>query len=259
MHPIPDIRKNSDIGGGFIKTNEAEETLQKIKRKLNKLQVLVIPKEEEPLMVCLQHGSETIRSTLLIERRRVQVPVFYVGRPLHGRETYYTTTEKAILTPIHIARSLKTIFQKHKIKVVTKRPIQQMLKISGINGQLAKWAAKLRMYDVSYIVGKEAGGQVEGNRVPKAKETKKYKEEVMDAMASFHKLRITYLPKALSPKAEVLIGLATIKLEFLNQKVSVGVKTRPSVEGEDNCKGRDTTEKAVVRKPNFIWENSGSN
>ncbi|GKA53620.1 hypothetical protein Tco_0746935 [Tanacetum coccineum] len=173
------------------------------------------------------------------------------------------------------------------------------------------------MYDVSYILSKEAGGQVvskffrkkepmhrtssekdEGtsrlkidfgktnsnakgmdvvleqrskqrrfgcgdnskrNIVPRTKETKKYREEVMDATASFHRFRITYLPKALSPKAEVLIGLATIKLEFLNQEVSVGVKTRPLVEVEDNNKGRGTTEKAAVRKPNFIWENSRSN
>ncbi|GKA65250.1 reverse transcriptase domain-containing protein [Tanacetum coccineum] len=100
---------------------------------------------------------------------------------------------------------------------------------------------------------------VKGNRVPRIKETKKYKEEVMDAMALFHRFQITHLPKALSPKAEVLTGLATIKLEFLNQEISVSVMTRPSVEVEDNSKGKGTKEKAVVRKPNFSWENSGSN
>ncbi|GJU23523.1 hypothetical protein Tco_1156865 [Tanacetum coccineum] len=81
----------------------------------------------------------------------------------------------------------------------------------------------------------------------------------MDATALFHRFWITHLPKALSPKAEVLTGLTTIKLEFLNQEVSVGVKTRPSLEVEDNSNGNGTTEKAAVRKPNFIWENSGSN
>ncbi|GKC83388.1 hypothetical protein Tco_1139105, partial [Tanacetum coccineum] len=67
----------------------------------------------------------------------------------------------------------------------------------------------------------------------------------MDATTSFHRFQIMYLPKALIPKAEVLTGLATIKLEFLNQEVSVGVKTRPSVEVEGNIKGIGTTEKAA--------------
>ncbi|GJU24348.1 reverse transcriptase domain-containing protein [Tanacetum coccineum] len=202
-----------------------------------------MPKEGEPLMICLQQGSKTISAALFVERGGVQVPVFYTSRPLHGPETYYTTTEKAILTLIYTTRSLKAIFQKHRIKVVTDEPIQEML----------------RIYDVSYILSKEAEGQVEGNRVPRTKEIKKYMEEVMDATTSFHRFQITHLPKSLSPKAEVLTGLATIKFEFLNQEVSVGVKTRPSVEVEANSKGRGITEKAVVRKPNFIWENSGNN
>ncbi|GJS32746.1 reverse transcriptase domain-containing protein [Tanacetum coccineum] len=283
----------------------------------------------------------------MVEEGGVQLPVFYVSRPLQGPKTYYTITEKAILTQIHIARSLRTIFQKHKVKVVTDGPMPEMLKISDINGRLAKWAAELRMYDVSYIQSKEANGQVvskfcrqkepmprtaskkdegtswlnnrlqeeptstpkalrfylsreankegsgvgmilvnpeektysyairlnfsasddsmnykaqlaglfasaskgmkdlhvsinsqmlvdqvEGNKVPRTKETKKYREAVMDATTSFHRFQIMYLPKALIPKAEVLTGLATIKLEFLNQEVSVGVKTRSSVEVE---------------------------
>nr|GFC60814.1 hypothetical protein [Tanacetum cinerariifolium] len=45
--------------------------------------------------------------------------------------------------------------------------------------------------------------------------------------------RITYLPKALNPKAEALIGMASIRLDFSNQEVSVGVKTRPLVEAQD--------------------------
>ncbi|GKD49351.1 reverse transcriptase domain-containing protein, partial [Tanacetum coccineum] len=43
--------------------------------------------------------------------------------------------------------------------------------------------------------------QVEGSRVPRTKETKKYMEEIMDATAPFHTFWITYLPKALNPKA----------------------------------------------------------
>ncbi|GJY67522.1 reverse transcriptase domain-containing protein [Tanacetum coccineum] len=60
--------------------------------------------------------------------------------------------------------------------------------------------------------------QTEGNHTPTTKQEKKYKKEITDATASFHRFRITHLPKILSSKAEVLTGLATIKLEFLNQE-----------------------------------------
>ncbi|GJU23524.1 hypothetical protein Tco_1156866, partial [Tanacetum coccineum] len=80
MHPFYNIQKNSDVGGEFIWTNKAEEALQKIKRKLNKLQVLVMPKEGEPLMICLQQGSETISYALFVERGGVQVKQQTLGK-----------------------------------------------------------------------------------------------------------------------------------------------------------------------------------
>ncbi|GJX55219.1 hypothetical protein Tco_0285116 [Tanacetum coccineum] len=82
---------------------------------------------------------------------------------------------------------------------------------------------------------------------------RKYKEEIMDATASFHRFRITHLPKILNSKTEVLTGLVTIKLEFLNQEVSVGIKTRLSIEVER------ATSKAPAKKSNYDWETSRSN
>nr|GEU82241.1 reverse transcriptase domain-containing protein [Tanacetum cinerariifolium] len=70
---------------------------------------------------------------------------------------------------------------------------------------------------------------------------------------------IMHLPKKLNPKAEVLTGLATIKLEFLNKEVLVGIKTRPSVEVGSNGKEGKATSKVPMRKPNYNWETSESN
>ncbi|GKD04970.1 reverse transcriptase domain-containing protein [Tanacetum coccineum] len=67
--------------------------------------------------------------------------------------------------------------------------------------------------------------QVEGSKVSRTEEAKRYKEEIMDATTPFHRFWITHLLKALNPKTEELPGLASIQLEFLNQEVSVGVIT----------------------------------
>ncbi|GJU27984.1 reverse transcriptase domain-containing protein, partial [Tanacetum coccineum] len=46
--------------------------------------------------------------------------------------------------------------------------------------------------------------QIEGNHMPATELEKKYKEEIIDATAPFHKFQITHLPKILNSKAETL-------------------------------------------------------
>ncbi|GJX68086.1 hypothetical protein Tco_0303813 [Tanacetum coccineum] len=89
-------------------TNEAKEALQRIKRKLKKLQTLAILKEGEVMMLCLWKRSEMISSLLLVEREGIQIPVSY-------------------------------------FKVVTDGPMEEIRKLSGREGRLAKWAAEVRM------------------------------------------------------------------------------------------------------------------
>nr|GEW14568.1 hypothetical protein [Tanacetum cinerariifolium] len=78
-------------------------------------------------------------------------------------------------------------------------------------------SARRQMKDLQVFVNsKLLVDQVEGNREPKKKGAKIYREEVTYATAPFYGFQITYLPKALNPKTEALTGLATIQLEFLN-------------------------------------------
>ncbi|GJU29884.1 reverse transcriptase domain-containing protein [Tanacetum coccineum] len=101
--------------------------------------------------------------------------------------------------------------------------------------------------------------QTEGNHTPAMKQENKYKKEIMDATAPFHRFWIRYLPKILNSKAEVLTKSATIKLEFLNQEVFVGIKTRPSVEDTSSSKKGKATSNVPSAKPNYNWEVSESN
>ncbi|GKB55263.1 hypothetical protein Tco_0906016 [Tanacetum coccineum] len=86
---------------------------------------------------------------------------------------------------------------------------------------------------------------IEGNHTPATVQERKYKEEVMDATTLFYRFRITHLPKILNSKTEVLTRLATIRLKFLNQEVSMGIKIRPSVEVER------AAPKVPVKKSNY--------
>ncbi|GJU31436.1 reverse transcriptase domain-containing protein [Tanacetum coccineum] len=139
-NPLREARTRMETAKEAGWTNEAEEALRRIKRKLGKM--------------------ETISSALLIEREGIQIPVSYVSRPLQGMEICYTPTEKRVQALIHTTRSLRTIFRKQMVKVVTDGPIEEILKLSGKEGRLAKWAAEIHTYDISYIPKKEAEGLV---------------------------------------------------------------------------------------------------
>ncbi|GJV62194.1 retrovirus-related pol polyprotein from transposon TNT 1-94 [Tanacetum coccineum] len=79
QYPIRMVRVRFETTKGSNWTNESEEALQRIKRKLNKLQTLAVPKEGEILMLCLCHKGETISSVLLVEREGIQIPVSYAS------------------------------------------------------------------------------------------------------------------------------------------------------------------------------------
>ncbi|GJS96885.1 reverse transcriptase domain-containing protein [Tanacetum coccineum] len=306
---------------------------------------------------------------LLVEREGIQIPVSYVSRPLQGMEICYTPMKKMVQTLIHTTRSLRAIFRKHKVKVITDGPMEKILKLFRKEGRLAKWVAEIRTYDISYIPRREAEGsvvkkffgqeeqveetldpneggtlnlsrklqaksiptprswrlylgretiekgsgvgiilvnleekmysyairlkfnasnhamncevlltglaisvskgmknlhifmdspnlvaQTEGNHMLAMKQERKYKKEIIDATAPFHRFRITHLPKLLNFSIR-----ATIKLEFLNQEVSVGIKTRPSMEETSSSKKGKATSNVPSAKPNYNWEASGSN
>nr|GEV02196.1 hypothetical protein [Tanacetum cinerariifolium] len=88
----------------------------------------------------------------------IQMPISYVSIPLQGMDVSYTLMENTILASIYLARSLRTIFRKHKIKVIIEGPMEEILKLFEGRGRLAKWATEIRTYDISYVSRKESEG-----------------------------------------------------------------------------------------------------
>ncbi|GKB41003.1 hypothetical protein Tco_0885945 [Tanacetum coccineum] len=278
-YPIREVRTRWETAKGSGWINEAEEALRMIKRKVGKLQTLAIPKEGEVLMLCLRQRNETIK-------KRVQAL-------------------------IHTTRSLRTVFRKHKVKVITDGPMEETLKLSGREGRLGKWATKIRTYDISYVQIKEVKGSVirkffvQGEQVEKipyaneggtlnlrkkihAKSTltprawRLYleKEAIKEGLGVgiilvspeekmySYAIRLKFKASNYAMDCEALLaglaasanqGLATINLEFLNQEVSIGIKTRPSVEETNNSKEGKEASNAPGATPNYNQEASGSN
>ncbi|GJU74317.1 hypothetical protein Tco_1265722 [Tanacetum coccineum] len=87
--------------------------------------------EGEILMLCLRQKDETISSVLLVEREGIQILVSYMSQPLQGMDICYTPMENIVQALVHTTRSLRAIFRKHKVKVITNGPMEEILKLSG--------------------------------------------------------------------------------------------------------------------------------
>nr|GEU43420.1 putative retrotransposon Ty1-copia subclass protein [Tanacetum cinerariifolium] len=210
------------------------------------------------------------------EREGIQIPVSYVSRPLQGMEIRYTPTEKIIHALIHTTRSLRTIFRKQKVKVVTDGPIEKILK-SRREGQLARCATEVRSYNISYIPRKEAEGSVAKKFF--GRETIEEGSGVGIILVSLEEKMYSYAIRlkfnasnhAMDCEA-LLVGLAAStnqgtkdlhyfidSLTLVSQEVSVGIKTRPSVEETSSTKKGKETRNMPEVKPNYNCKASGSN
>ncbi|GJR51618.1 gag-pol polyprotein [Tanacetum coccineum] len=270
-YPINKVCMRMDAAVGFGWTNEAEEALQRIKIKLNKLPTLAIQKEGEKLMLCIRQRKETISSDLMVKREGVQTHVSYKTPGANEGETSNLNKELQVkLIPTTRAWRLylgkETIKEGSGVGIILVSPDEKMhsyairLKfnasdhamdcealLAGLVASVNKGMKDLHVFIDSLTLV----AQIEGNHTPATEQERQYKEEIMEATTQFHRFWITHLPKVLKSKAETLTGLATIKLEFLNQEVSVGIKTRPSVQEISNSKKEKAANNVLGIKPMY--------
>ncbi|GKB77704.1 reverse transcriptase domain-containing protein [Tanacetum coccineum] len=79
-----------------------------------------------------------------------QVPIYFVSRVLQGVELNYPKLEKLILALVHVERRLQRYFQAYPIRVLTDKPIKQILARPKKLGRIAKWAIKLDEHDIKF-------------------------------------------------------------------------------------------------------------
>ena len=102
---------------------------------------------QTPMLTALEPGedlfmylsvSEHAMSVVLLRDQGVQQPVYYINKTLVDAETRYPPLEKLVLALVHATRKLLHYFQAHTIFVLTKYPLQLLLKRSDFTGRIAK-------------------------------------------------------------------------------------------------------------------------
>ena len=87
-------------------------------------------------------------SAVLLRDQGVQQPVYYISKTLVDVETRYLLLEKIVLALVHTTRKLPQYFQAHTIFVLTKYPLQSLLKRFDFTGRIAKWGTWLGSFDI---------------------------------------------------------------------------------------------------------------
>ncbi|GJT98259.1 reverse transcriptase domain-containing protein [Tanacetum coccineum] len=148
--PCLDTLKKCANKKDFHWTAAAKEAFQTMNKLIAELPTLTDPMKDEELMVYLSATNEAVSVVLLAERKGRQVPIHYVSRVLQGAKINYPPMEKLTLALVHAARQFRRYFQGHTIKVITDKPINQILSNQEATGRLAKWAIELKAYGIQY-------------------------------------------------------------------------------------------------------------
>ena len=127
--------------------------------------ILVSPIEGELLTLYLAVSDFSTSAILVIDKDRVQHPVYYCSRALRGVEERYPRMEKLILALVTAARKLRPSFQAHTIEVPTEYPMKQVLHKLETSRRLMKWVIELSEFNIRYKPKTVIKGQVLANFV----------------------------------------------------------------------------------------------
>ena len=111
----------------FAWTDKCEKAFQEFKHYLSNPLVLSPFKEGENLYLYLAISTIVVSSTLIREKDKTQLLVYYVSQAFQGVEAKYPQIEKIAFTLIIASRKLQPYFQANPILEMTNQPIKKSM------------------------------------------------------------------------------------------------------------------------------------
>ena len=122
---------------GFQWNEECDRAFRDLKDYLTRAPMLMALGPREDLFLYLSVSDHTV-SAVLLRDQGVQQPMYYISKTLVDVETRYLPLEKLVLALIHATRKLPHYFQAHTVFVLTKYPLQSLLRRSDFTGRITK-------------------------------------------------------------------------------------------------------------------------
>jgi dsDNA-binding SOS-regulon protein len=151
--PLYKMMKKSDE---FVWTDEADAALKDMKRVLSTAPVLAAPEDQEPMLLYMAATNRVVSIVIAVERKEeaqeysVQKLVYYVSEVLTESKQRYPHYQKLAYGVFLASHKLRHYFYDHKIIVVSKAPLKDIINNSDATGRVAKWGIELASFDIDY-------------------------------------------------------------------------------------------------------------
>jgi ribonuclease HI len=103
------------------------------------------------VLVCFQLSHEHCTSARKRRRRKAkQISVYFASEALSGSKIFYSELEKIAYAVVMAARKLRHYFERHRIRIITNQPPNDLFMNKEASTIIVKWAAELSEYTVDF-------------------------------------------------------------------------------------------------------------
>jgi hypothetical protein len=151
--PLYNLMKKLDE---FVWTDKADAALKDLKRVLSTPPVLAAPKDQDPMLLYIAATNRDVSIVIVVERKEeaqeydVQRLVYYVSKVLTESKQRYPHYQKLAYGVFLAPHKVRHYFYDHKITVVSRAPLKDIINNSDAIGRVAKWGIKLASFDIDY-------------------------------------------------------------------------------------------------------------
>jgi hypothetical protein len=146
----------------FSWTTEAQEALEALKKFLTTPPVLMPPRRATPdqpaedLLLYISCTNHVVSTVLVVKRAEeghaypVQHPVYFISEVLGPSKIRCPQVQKLTYAILLTARKLRHYFDDHKVIIVTRFLIGDILHNKEAIGRIAKWSCELGAHDIEF-------------------------------------------------------------------------------------------------------------
>jgi hypothetical protein len=125
-----------------------------LKHYLSELAILTSPDPSLPLLLYVAASPHAVSAALVQEQSREgiirQCPVYYVSEVLTTSKCNMTELEKIAYAVVMASRKLRHYFEAFKVRVTSDRGLGELFRNPEASVRIAKWAAELSGYHITF-------------------------------------------------------------------------------------------------------------
>jgi hypothetical protein len=133
---------------------EQEAAFESLKQHLSNLATLTSPDPSLPLLLYIVASPCAVSAALVQEQDRdgksQQCLVYYVSEVLTASKCNMTELEKISYAVVMASRKLRHYFEAFKVWVTSDRGLGELFRNPEASARIAKWAAKLSGYHITF-------------------------------------------------------------------------------------------------------------